>query len=1289
MKLARDFFVFTYGFFSIAAQTLVFREFLIAFEGNDISVGLFFASWFFWVGMGAFIISRLKGCARILVENMEFFLPVYLPVFVIQFFFIVNARTITSVEHFALLPVRSIVFLAMIANAPLSLVTGMFFPVACDWIKRYDKRRHGRMAVASAYILEATGSLAGGVVSVVLLACGLNSVSVAFLLFGLVSVASIFVYAAKTGDESSSVPALRGNTRRRLSVLMLAVVPLVFAAAFSCGLDDFINRKIHLVKWSRLLPAESFAGSFQTAQAEYLYGVHMGQWQCARGSFIVESLPEQSETATTVALVLSRNPEARRILIVGDGIGLCRQFLKLDQIRDVRWAHYDNEYVEKITEKLPPDYRINDARFSVVAGDVRPFLFREADCFDIIIVNLPDITSSALNRYFTQRFYEITKRTLCSDGIVAVRVAGGANVLSVEHANLGASVLTTLKSVFENIALVSGEQSYFFASESDLSAGMPDVLKSRLETVDGISEIVDPDVLFSVYLPGRAKQAMADYEARDLPEIMLLNTDSRPLTYLYSLLLVAKQAGVEATGVVKTLMAVGILFFLVPVIVITATRLVCLFMAVRGKQRWTSHAFDSLFLAFTAGFSGISFVVVVMFNYQTLFGSLYLVAGLISSLFMLGFAGGAGTARFAAVKKSTIKMRYFLVVTICMHVAVMVWTAKSGFFAGLPDSGYIAHLVFAAIFLLGGLCTGSYFAIAAGRLEQTGVEPGRAGGMLEMADHFGACVGGVVSGILLLPVLGADMSLMFLVAVILANLPAALSEIIIPGKSADASGSMPFFRKAGLVMLVLAVSTVTFSHLLSKAGEPAATASTFVPGVDLPENMTVEKRSFSAGENIIDYCLVRDTDGRDAGYIFFSGQLAPEVRGFGGRMNIEIFTDTGGNLIDFNVLDSNETPEYLNLVTGSKKNMTGMPLLEPETLRSLDAVTGATVSFNAVCSAMSLSATRFFSCLNDGSRVLPCDTRRGRMIDGTVVYLVFALLLSVVVMYYRLSRFRFVLLAFNFIFGGVVLNAQFSSAHIMNLLSFNLPSTGGLLFLIFGVPLVVLVFGNIYCGYLCPFGALQELVGRIIPRRYKPLPPKRMFFVKYILLFFLLMCFFVSGQPEALAGDPLIKVFSGMLDRLLIVVVFIVLAGGLFYTRFWCLYLCPAGAFLSLLSRVAFLKKFLPRKKFSRCEFCLAPGNLDECIMCDLCLYDESRAGVRPEGVRAGMVLLPIVVGVALIVAGAAVNNLFSNDLKDEPELSVADPVQIREDPGVRRVRELIERKKLSGKEALFYEKLE
>ena len=135
MRIARAFLIFCYGLFTISAQSLIFREFITTFEGNDISVGIFFASWFVWVGLGAIFVNKIPTLAEKLLANMEFLFLSYLPAFILELILIVQARNLANIESYTLLPISAILFLSMVVSTPVSIITGMLFPTVCHWIE--------------------------------------------------------------------------------------------------------------------------------------------------------------------------------------------------------------------------------------------------------------------------------------------------------------------------------------------------------------------------------------------------------------------------------------------------------------------------------------------------------------------------------------------------------------------------------------------------------------------------------------------------------------------------------------------------------------------------------------------------------------------------------------------------------------------------------------------------------------------------------------------------------------------------------------------------------------------------------------------------------------------------------------------------------------------------------------------------------------------------------------------------------------------------------------------------
>jgi len=57
------------------------------------------------------------------------------------------------------------------------------------------------------------------------------------------------------------------------------------------------------------------------------------------------------------AIVLAQKPDAKKILVIGSGLGLCHSFLQLPQIEKVTWTHGDNQYVQQVSQFLPAELK--------------------------------------------------------------------------------------------------------------------------------------------------------------------------------------------------------------------------------------------------------------------------------------------------------------------------------------------------------------------------------------------------------------------------------------------------------------------------------------------------------------------------------------------------------------------------------------------------------------------------------------------------------------------------------------------------------------------------------------------------------------------------------------------------------------------------------------------------------------------------------------------------------------------------------------------------------------------
>jgi polyferredoxin len=166
------------------------------------------------------------------------------------------------------------------------------------------------------------------------------------------------------------------------------------------------------------------------------------------------------------------------------------------------------------------------------------------------------------------------------------------------------------------------------------------------------------------------------------------------------------------------------------------------------------------------------------------------------------------------------------------------------------------------------------------------------------------------------------------------------------------------------------------------------------------------------------------------------------------------------------------------------------------------------------------------------------------------------------------------------------------------------------------VGVTLLLFGQAYCGYVCPFGALQEFLSRLGRRLYLRRYPVhavevRARYLKFVLLGLMLCAVWLSNEPAWSTFNPMQHLFGGHFPPWMILITALSLVGALVYYRFWCRYFCPFGAFLALGNKLALLKRLAPRRRFEHCDLGVRDEYDVDCLHCHRCL------SARDFGVRA------------------------------------------------------------------------
>ena len=217
------------------------------------------------------------------------------------------------------------------------------------------------------------------------------------------------------------------------------------------------------------------------------------------------------------------------------------------------------------------------------------------------------------------------------------------------------------------------------------------------------------------------------------------------------------------------------------------------------------------------------------------------------------------------------------------------------------------------------------------------------------------------------------------------------------------------------------------------------------------------------------------------------------------------------------------------------------------------------------------------------------------------------------------DRVRIGFLLFTLFGIGWYMNAQLSVVNILAV--FNALISGfdwsyflmePLIFILWGSVAVALLFWarGPYCGWLCPFGALQELLNRVaklvrIPQLTLPWGlHERLWPLKY-LIFLVLFGFSLHSLDwaERLAEIEPFKtaiILKFVRDWPFVLFAVAVLVPGLFIERFYCRYLCPLGAALAIPGR---LRMFEWLKRYKQCG---SP--------CQICRNECMVQAIHPEG---------------------------------------------------------------------------
>ncbi|MBI2896944.1 MAG: hypothetical protein HYY06_25525 [Deltaproteobacteria bacterium] len=391
------------GAVAAGLQTLVSRELLAAFSGNEAVLASLYGPWLLFTALG----SALGRSGPRRSAHVAAAMGLLGPLGAVTLF---AARALPCTFPAGAAPGPATALLASaVLLAPACLLQGLLFA----WLARGVEPR-GR-----AYVAESLGAaVAGAALSLVVLGRAPPF-----------AVAGAMVLMSTAG-------ALQGAPRRLVaSAGALGLAVSVVLAALPWGRWALEAQGGHL---AGALLRESPSASIAIVRRAGEVTVYADRLPVVSGAD-----PAAAEEAAHLALAL--HPAPRSVAILGaPPPGTVRETLR-HGVRTVDVLIEDPVLVEILRGAVRD---LGDPRARLRSGDARAFLAARRAAFDAILLFSGEPTSAQLNRAFTVELFATARRALGPRGILSVSLPGHAEAASQGERRLSSSVRTTLASAF-------------------------------------------------------------------------------------------------------------------------------------------------------------------------------------------------------------------------------------------------------------------------------------------------------------------------------------------------------------------------------------------------------------------------------------------------------------------------------------------------------------------------------------------------------------------------------------------------------------------------------------------------------------------------------------------------------------------------------------------------------------------------------------------------------------------------------------------------------------------------
>ena len=775
------------GAVSQISQVIFMRELLMVFYGSELSIGIILAAWLVWVSvgsrLGAVIIDRIKAPRSVLVYTSAS-AALLIPAAILL---MREARAFFDVLPGAYLSLWDMTRTSFVLLAPVCILLGMQF-VLLARVWREGDQSEDTTSGAKTYLTEALGNVLGGLVFTFLMVRNLSALQSAVILVVLIPVAMLPITWKQPG----------GRKHHRWLLLGLVVAGFLLLP-FAGDLDEWAYRR----GWGHFSPQHTLVETRQSKHGTISVLERDGQFSFFQSGHLVfstagpEALHPGMENIDAVqfahfAMVQLEDPQ--HILLIGGAMrGVLEEILK-HPITQVDTIELDDVLTEVAGAYIPAATRdaLVHPRVRLIHGDGRLFVKNAAQGYDLVIVDLPDPATAVLNRTYTVEFFQEVHSLLEPGGVLVIGAATTPDLRGLAISNRNATLFHSIDSVFSYVRAVSDQALILLASDDpDAITLDPQALTGRYLERAVQSVVFNPDTFFTMLQeshlrrinwimrshgrdtdahrqgPGAVPLVIADLVEQDqmtadLPSVntrFFINSDLKPIAYYYTVMYLENLTRAGATETLAGLLNVRTWWVLIPLglpplvmigVWITSRKVSQDFQLDGSKNQ----RFAVLFSVFSTGFSVMILQVCLIFAFQSVYGFVYELIGVIMALFMGGLA--LGTLVSNRFLRTHIRTTTLVYVQFALAIFGLLMAVGLPVFIELQVLPLI-FITFSILLLVAGILNGLSFPIASGVLRLLSKRADQSTGLVYSGELVGACFGAVLASVVMVPIWGMIM----------------------------------------------------------------------------------------------------------------------------------------------------------------------------------------------------------------------------------------------------------------------------------------------------------------------------------------------------------------------------------------------------------------------------------------------------------------------------------------------------------------------------------------------------